>query len=82
MEQKYTAYISKDASKHEKQVILLKISNEEGWHCLAVKKLSALLIGITPKNVGDFYCLSFLQLFRRSNKLESHKKYVKIFVVL
>ena len=32
------------------------ISNEEneGWHYLAVKKLSALLRGITSKHHGDF----------------------------
>ena len=36
------AYISKINSNFEKQIILLMISNEEkeGWHCLAVKKLS------------------------------------------
>ena len=42
----------------EKQVILLMIPNEEkeGRHYLAVKKLSALLHGITSKHKGDFYC--------------------------
>ena len=32
------------------------ISNDEkeGWHYLAVKKLSALLRGITSKHHGDF----------------------------
>ena len=54
-----TAYVSKNNSNREKQVILLMISNGEicvakserreaksegrqQWHCLAVKKLSAL----------------------------------------
>ena len=38
-------YISKHNSTFEKQIILLMIRNEkkEGWHYLAVKKLSALL---------------------------------------
>ena len=37
------AYISNHNSTREKQIILLMISNEEkeGWHYLAVKKLSA-----------------------------------------
>ena len=71
-------------SNREKQVILLIISNGEGcesksegrerWHYLAVKKLSALLRGITPKNNADFYFLNCLHSFRIKNKLESHKK--------
>ena len=42
-------YISKHNSTREKQVIILMIPKEEkeGWHYLAVKKLSALLHGIT-----------------------------------
>ena len=48
----YPAHVSKHNSNHDKQVILLMISNgEKGrWHCLAVKKLSALLGEITPKH--------------------------------
>ena len=40
-------YVSKHNSNREKQVILLSmIPNRKVWHCLAVKKLSALLRGI------------------------------------
>ena len=86
----YHAYISKHNSNCEKQVILLMISNGEKceakpegcegtseggqWHCLAVKKLSALLKGIPSKNNGDFYCFNCPHSFRTKNKLESHKK--------
>ena len=52
----YPAYVLKHNSSREKQVILLMIPNKEKWHYLAVKKLSALLRGITSKH-GDFYCL-------------------------
>ena len=52
--------------------------NGEGWHYLAVKKLSALLGGKTSRNNGDFHWLNCLHLFRTKRKLESHKKYVKI----
>ena len=38
------------------------------------KKLSALLIGITSKHKGNFYCLNSLHSFRTKNKLESYKK--------
>ena len=51
-----------------------KIFKTEGWHCLAVKKLSALLRGITSKTNGDFYCLNCLHSFRTKNKLELNKK--------
>ena len=56
----YPAYASKHNSNREKQLILLIILNGEGCHCLAVKKLSALLKGIISKNNGDFYCLNCL----------------------
>ena len=48
------------------------IPNGEGWHYLAVKKLSALLRGITSKHISDFYCLHCLHSFRTKNRLESH----------
>ena len=38
-----------------------------------MKKLSALLRGITSINNGGFYCLNFLHSFRTKNKLDSHK---------
>ena len=70
----YHAYVSKNNCNGEKEVILLMISNREKlWHYLVVKKLSALLTGITSKNNGDFYCLSCLHYFTTKNKLELHK---------
>ena len=71
----HPAYISKHNSNCEKQAILLMIPNVK--HCPAIKKLSALLRGITSKHYGDFYCLNCLDLFRRKNKLEAHKKVCK-----
>ena len=46
------------------------IPNGEGWHYLAVKKLAALLRGITAKHHGGFSGLNCFQ----EKKLESHKK--------
>ena len=53
------------------------IPNEgrEGWHFLAVKKISTLLRGITSKSDSDFYCLNCLHSFKTEKKLTSHKKY-------
>ena len=51
-------FFSKHSPNHEKHVILLMIPNEEGWNYLVVKKLFALLLGITSKHHGDFYCLN------------------------
>ena len=69
----YPAYVPKNNSSREKQVIILMISNgEKLWHYLAIKKLSELLRSITSKNNGDFYCLNFLYFFRIKNKLERH----------
>ena len=51
------------------------ISNgEKQWHYIAVKKLSALLRGITSKHHGDFYCLNCFHFFATENKLQSHKR--------
>ena len=61
-----------DITQIVKKVIILMISNrEKQWNYLAVKKLSALLKGITSKNKGDFYCLNCFHSFRTKNKLES-----------
>ena len=49
------------------------------WHYLSVKKLSALLRGIASKHHGDFCCLNCLHSFATEEKIESHKKCVKIF---
>ena len=61
--------------------------NDSKWRNMTSpynKKISALLRVKTSKHDGDFYCLNYLYSFRRKNKLELHKKYVKItiFVVL
>ena len=66
----YLAYVSKNNSSREKQVILLMIPNGEKCHYLSVKKLSALLRGITSKHHGDFYCLKCLHSFATEKKLE------------
>ena len=70
----YLAYVSKRKSNFEKQVILLMIPNEENWHYLAVRELSALLRGVTSKHHSDFYCLNCLHSFATEKKIESHKK--------
>ena len=43
------------------------------WHYLAVKKLCALLRGITSNHVGDFYCLNCLHSYRTKDKLKKHE---------
>ena len=73
-ENTYPAYVSKHNSNCGKQVILIMIPNGKRWDYLAVKKLSALLIGITSKHYGDFYCLNCLHSLTTKNKLELHKK--------
>ena len=46
----------------------------KGWYYLTVKKLSALLRGITSKHYSDFYWLNCLHSFRTKTNLGSHKK--------
>ena len=73
-EKTYSTYVLKHNLNREKQVILLMIPNGEGWHCLAVERLSDLLRGITSKYHRDFFCLNCLHSFARENKCKSHKK--------
>ena len=54
IEKIYSAYVPKHNSNREKQAISLMIPNGEGWHYLAVKKLSALLRGITSNTTVIF----------------------------
>ena len=68
------AYKSKFNLTREHQIILLMISDGEKWHYLCVKKLSALLRGITSNHNGDFYCMNCFKPFRTKSKLEIHKK--------
>ena len=44
------------------------------WHCLAIKKLSALLRATTSKHYDEFYCLNCLFSFTTKNKFQSHKR--------
>ena len=74
------AYISKINWNCEKQILLLIISSEEkeGWHYLAVKKLSVLLRGKTSKHVVTFIAwITFILLEQKIN-LNRMKRYVKI----
>ena len=49
---------------------------------LAVKNLPGFLKGITSTHEKDFYCLNYFHSYRTKNNLESHKKYVKIMVIV
>ena len=80
IEKIHHVYVSKHNSNFEKQVFLLMISNGEGWHYIAGKKLSALLRGISSKYDGAFYCLSSIGLEQKLN-LKKYAK-LKIFVLL
>ena len=53
------------------------ITDGEKWHYLAVKKLSALLRGITSKHDGDFYCLNCFHSYTTKNKLKQHENVCK-----
>ena len=54
-----------------KNFIILKL------HYLNIKKLSALLRGITSNNAGDFYCLICFHSYSKENKLKKHKSVCK-----
>ena len=69
------AYKSKYNYKRKKRVNLLMITDENNrWHYLTVKNLSALFRGITSNHYGDFYCLNCFYSYRTLNKLKRHKR--------
>ena len=72
------AYKSKYNLIRDNQTILLMISNGKNWHYLAVKSLSRLLRGISSNHNSDYDCLNCFHSYRTENKLNVHKKYVKI----
>ena len=67
-----------DKSKHnlnrENQIILLIITDGKKWYSLAVKKMSALLRGITSNHKEDFYCLNCFHSYNQKINLTSIKK--------
>ena len=75
----YSDYVSKHNSNRPKQIIILIIPNGEGFHYLAVKKLSALFRGTTSKHRGYFYNINFYNInsFATEKKHEFHKKVCK-----
>ena len=68
------AYRSKYNLTHNKQIILLMITDSEKWHYLVVNNSSKLLRGITSNHHDGFYCLNCFHSYRTKNKLEAHKK--------
>ena len=57
------------------------ITDNKKWHYLFVKRLSALLKGITSKHVRDFYCLNCIYSFTTENALKNMKMFPKIMVI-
>ena len=55
-----------------------KSEGQQRWHYLAVKKLLALLRGITSKHHGDFHCLKCFHSFAKKINFNRIKEYVKI----
>ena len=53
------------------------ITDDKKWHYLAVKSLSALLIGIASKYDGDCYCLNCFRSYSTKDKLKKHENVCK-----
>ena len=53
------------------------ITNNDKWNYLAVKKVSALLRGITSNHNGDFYCLNCFHSYTTEKKIKKHERTCK-----
>ena len=49
-------------------------NDNENWHYLAVKSISALFRGITSNNNGDYYCLNCFHSYRTNIKFKRHER--------
>ena len=49
-------------------------NDNENWHYLAVKCISALFRGITSNNNGEYYCLNYFHSYRTNNILKRHER--------
>ena len=58
------------------------ITDSKKWHYLAVKRLPALLRGITSNDDGEFYCLNCLHSYLTKINLKNMKKYVMILIIV
>ena len=68
-------HISKYDHKHDKQIILLMITdNNNNWHYFSIRNISGLLRGITSNDNGDFYCLNCFHLYRTKKKLKNYER--------
>ena len=72
------AYVSRDNSDRENQVIFLMITDVKKWHYTFVKRLSALLKRITSKHDGDFYCINCFYSFTAKNAFKKHENVCKV----
>ena len=60
----YSAYTSKHNLNHKNQIVIFMIPNGKGYYYYAIKKISALLRGITSKYVSYSDCLNCFHPFR------------------
>ena len=58
------------------------ITDGKKWHYLAVKKLSALLRGVTSNQNGDFFCLFLFHSYSTEKNAKNMKKTVKILIIV
>ena len=67
---------SKYYHKRDNKVNLLMITDDddENWHYLAVKSISALFKEITSNNNGDYHCLNCFHSFFTNNMLKKHER--------
>ena len=75
------AYKSKFNLTRNHQVTLTMITDGKKWHYLTVKKLSALLKGITSKHKRDFYCLNCFQSYSKKKNLKSIEVCMRIMII-
>ena len=70
-----SCYISKFNKTREHHANLLMITDgTDKWHYIAIKRIPALLRGVSSTHDGDPYCLNCFHSYRTEEKLKAHEE--------
>ena len=70
----YTPKFNKTREYHAN--LLMITDGTDIWHYIAIKKIPALLPGVSSTHDGDYYCLNCFHSYRTESSLKSMKSYV------
>ena len=68
----YTPKFNKTREYHAN--LLMITDGTDIWHYIAIKKIPALLPGVSSTHDGDYYCLNCFHSYRTESSLKKHEE--------